>query len=334
MKATIFTETGPQVGFGHLSRCISLAQALSEIKFEINFVLSGRIPENFEIIDEFPLKYVDWITELSEISVNINESGIGIFDSYKIEKKHIDFIDNTFLMPIFIDDMNLVEYNKGIVINSSFSASKLNYIKKPTIQYFFGPLYTMLKREFWNHHKKNQNINIHNVLVTLGANDNWNLTPNIISSIQNYDPNLIITTVVTSHFQNINRIKKYENSKCNTILDPNTIKMRELMLNSDIAITAGGQTCVELLSMQVPSIVIVTAENQQKNAEIMDELNVALYSGAWKDPDLFKTIDHNLSKIQSHQTRQTLINNSNKYIKSDGCKTLVKRIIKIYDQTR
>jgi RimJ/RimL family protein N-acetyltransferase len=62
----------------------------------------------------------------------------------------------------------------------------------------------------------------------------------------------------------------------NITLIKNAENMPELMVWADIAISAGGSTCWELLFMGVPSIVIPIAENQESIARELRSQNIAI----------------------------------------------------------
>jgi spore coat polysaccharide biosynthesis predicted glycosyltransferase SpsG len=55
--------------------------------------------------------------------------------------------------------------------------------------------------------------------------------------------------------------------------------MPELMAWADVAISAGGSTCLELAFMGLPLLLLVLAENQGRNAECLAATDVAVNLG-------------------------------------------------------
>lgn len=83
-------------------------------------------------------------------------------------------------------------------------------------------------------------------MVTFGRDDAKNMTPNIINLLNKEYSALKKNIIIGRAFDNIEEIKKEIDENTNLIYYPNAEKIKEVMLNSDIAISAGGQTLHEL----------------------------------------------------------------------------------------
>ena len=104
-------------------------------------------------------------------------------------------------------------------------------------------------------------------MVTFGGDDAKNMTPKILAFLNDEYPNLIKNVIIGRAFQNIDDIKKYTDKNTNLIYYPDAEKMKEIMFESDIAISACGQTLNELASVGVPTIGVCTAGNQLGNVK-------------------------------------------------------------------
>ena len=58
------------------------------------------------------------------------------------------------------------------------------------------------------------------------------------------------------------------------------LKMSELMLRPDLAVTAGGSTCYETACMGLPSIAVAVADNQRPLTDKLNELGVLICIGS------------------------------------------------------
>lgn len=204
----------------------------------------------------------------------------------------------------------------------------MKYPLNPEIDYLLGAEYAMLKHFFWDSPERYPKENIKTLMITLGINDHYNLTPKLVDFLNRKLPNLQKKVIIGKYFQNIEEIKKREGGNCELIYFPDGEGMKNIMLSSDIAITAGGQTSYELLSLNVPPIIIAVVNNQINSAKKLNNIGIALYSGWWENKDLFKNILKNIQKLKNFDVRNRMINLIKKYVKPDGSRRIIGFITK------
>src|SRR5690606_28227098 len=138
----------------------------------------------------------------------------------------------------------------------TIGAENLPYKKDADHQYILGVQYIPLRKEFWDVEvPERKNREVKNILITFGAQDSRNLTPKVLESLLNEFP-VYNYHVVTSN----NNIIKRDNIKIYSSL--NAGEMLKLMLDSDLAVTAAGQTTYELARTGVPFVAVGVIENQ------------------------------------------------------------------------
>ena len=143
-----------------------------------------------------------------------------------------------------IDDYNRIDYPKGIVVNPSICGDKLDYLRKSDTIYLLGKDYIILRKEFWNVPEKKISKKIKNVLITFGGMNNYDLANKIGDYLkEKFNIKIYIVNVKN------NKLTAKE--------------MLNLMLESDVCISGGGQTTYELARVGVPTIGICLAENQK-----------------------------------------------------------------------
>ena len=79
--------------------------------------------------------------------------------------------------------------------------------------------------------------------------------------------------------------------------------MKELMLNSDIAISAGGQTLYELARIGVPTIGICMAKNQEKNLNGWQMAGFIDYIGWYNNNELQFVLKQSIANLISSEER-------------------------------
>jgi spore coat polysaccharide biosynthesis predicted glycosyltransferase SpsG len=105
--------------------------------------------------------------------------------------------------------------------------------------------------------------------------------------------------------------------------------MPELMLQSDLAISAGGGTCYELAYMQVPMFLIIMAKNQQRTVQGFTDSKAAL-SGGWFDAlDRQALAASFLSVIGDRELRQTLKEHAGQMVDGRGAQRVVEAMLEM-----
>ncbi|MBN1637370.1 MAG: UDP-2,4-diacetamido-2,4,6-trideoxy-beta-L-altropyranose hydrolase, partial [Ignavibacteriales bacterium] len=132
--------------------------------------------------------------------------------------------------------------------------------------YLLGIDYMPMRKEFWDVELKRKTNEIKNILLTFGGQDVNGLTYNILNTLINRYPHLNYHIIKGSLNNNSRNEKKYS-SNVKFYFSLSAKEILELMLDTDIAITACGQTTYELARVGVPSIGIATADNQKYNLE-------------------------------------------------------------------
>ena len=326
MKVFIITEGNFKAGLGHIGRCISIYQAFKEKEIVSCFIINGD-----ESIKDLlnGLNYIcfNWIKNSKKLINIINQADIAIIDSYTYDDSLSKKISYNVKIPVYIDDNNRIEYPRGLVINSGLHAKYLDYPTNFKVQYLLGVQYSMLKKTFWEIKPKNIVEQINSILITFGGSDIRNLTPRLIKILKIKFPNIKKKIIIGKKYQNLKEIENLSDDRCELIYFPNSERLRDLMLSSDIAITAGGQTTYELASVGVPAITVAVADNQIMSVEKFNELGINYYAGWWEDDDLFTNILGYIQKLQNLKLRKELIDKGQKLIKSDGSRRIVDFII-------
>jgi len=309
MKILILTEGGEKIGFGHITRCIALCEAFEEKCINPELLFNG---ENsiIDFLKRKNFKIYDWIKNKEKLFRNIAKSDFIVIDSYLAEKSIYDKISEvTSGKILMIDDYNRIDYPKGILVNPSIYGDKLNYSKKNDIIYLFGKDYIILRKVFWNVPEKIINKKVKNVLITFGGMNNYDLANKIGDYLkEKFNIKIYIVNVKN------NKLTAKE--------------MLNLMLESDVCISGGGQTTYELARVGVPSIGICLAENQKFNLMGWKSLGF-MENLCWdyEDESLIEKIYNSFNSLLSYQKRKKLNEIGRSYVDGQGAKNIIKKFI-------
>jgi len=258
-EVIILTEAGKSYGYGHLTRCLAIAQGFKENNVNSHFFLRGDSQPKM-MLNEFDWQSIDWIEH--EVDVL---GKIVILDSYHTDEEFCKKIFNKADRVLFVDDNNRVPYPGGYVLNSVIGAENIDYPLNDKITYLFGPAYHPLRKEFWHVPDKVIRRNIEKILITFGGTDVTNETPGVLRFLTNEYVNLEKHVVIGKGFTNVDEIKAVEDENTVLIYYPDAATMKNEMLECDVAISAAGQTIYELARVGVFTYAVKVAENQDKN---------------------------------------------------------------------
>jgi len=326
MKVFILTEGGKNIGFGHITRCLSLSQAFEEKEIIPELILNSD--DNIEyLLKGIKYQKLNWIKKRDKLFELIKGTDIAIIDSYLADSSFYVQISNLVKIPVYIDDNKRLDYPDGIVVNGNIHVEKLNYPKKDGITYLLGTKYTPLRKEFWEVPQKKIKEKVESIMIAFGGDDAKNMTPKILVFLNDKYPNLIKNVIIGRSFQNIDEIKKYMNKNTNLIYYPDAEKMKEIMLESDIAISAGGQTLYELARIGVPTIGICIAENQLGSIWEWEKIGFLGNAGWYNEDNIIARVDRLLKHLENIKLRETKYKIGKKFVDGKGSLKIINRII-------
>lgn len=204
MKAVILTEGSKNIGFGHITRCTSLYQAFEEKDIRSFFLINGDETIK-DLLRDKNYEIFNWIEDTKKLFISIKDADVAIIDSYLAHYDLYEKISNSVKIPVYIDDDKRIDYPKGIVVNGTIYAEKLDYPQKKDVIYLLGTQYTPIRKAFWNIPKKEIKETLESIMITFGGNDIRNLTSRVLRALVDIYPELTKNLVIGRGFRNIDR---------------------------------------------------------------------------------------------------------------------------------
>jgi UDP-2,4-diacetamido-2,4,6-trideoxy-beta-L-altropyranose hydrolase len=308
MKILMLTEGGEKIGFGHITRCIALCEAFEEKDITPELVVNGD-DSILDLLKHKNFKIYNWIKNKEKLLQDIANSDFVVIDSYLAEKSIYDKISEvTNCKILMIDDYNRIDYPKGIVVNPSIYGDELDYLRKSVAIYLLGKDYIILRKEFWTVPEKKINKKVENVLITFGGVNKNNLAEKIGNFLrEKFNINIYIVNA------KINKLTAKE--------------MLNLMLESDICISGGGQTTYELARAGVPTIGICLAENQIGNLTSWEKVGILKNANWFNNKMLFQAIEKIFNDL-SFDSRLRMSKTGKECFDGQGSKRIIKEILR------
>jgi len=317
MKVFIITEGSKNIGFGHITRCISLYQAFKKRGIIPKFIINGDDPVK-DLLKGLNYQILNWLDEKSRLFKKVKDADIAIIDSYLADISFYNTLSDLVRLAVYIDDNKRLNYPKGIVVNGSIYAEELNYYHTNGVTYLLGTKYTPLRKEFWEVPEKKIKEKVESIMITFGGDDAKNMTPKILGFLRENYPELKKNVIVGNAFQNIDEIKKSADKNTNLIYYPDAKKIKEIMLESDIAISAGGQTLYELARVGVPTVGICVAENQLRNVKGWERIGFLEYVGWYNKNNLVQKINNSIEYLKDVSVRKNKYKIGREFVDGKG----------------
>jgi UDP-2,4-diacetamido-2,4,6-trideoxy-beta-L-altropyranose hydrolase len=299
MRLLILTEGGNSIGMGHLSRCQAIAQAVTKInpRNEIQSLIAGRGLSLQSIPAELNAIVHNWQHTLSASLVR--RADAVLVDSYKASEALLKKIASWNHRIFFIDDYNRVSYPAGTVVVPAPYFKNLRFPKKRGVRYLGGKDFIILRKPFWLKNKIKIKSAVQNILLTLGGTGKPALAEKIaaIAPISKVKFHAVVPRLSGS-IKPGPYLKLYEKL--------NAEKMKSLMLKSDLAISAGGQTLYELASCGIPAVAYQAASNQEWNLKVLSKLGTILPGGIQGKAGFFEKIARQMNRLSDKRLRLKL----------------------------
>ncbi len=302
-RLLIRADASPEIGAGHLMRCLAVAQEWIRQGGEVIFLSNCQIPE---LIDR--LKGVGCRVQITNSShpdgedvrqlrilLNTFAPHWLIVDGYHFDnlfQKEVYEAKGRSTKSLFIDDFgSQEEYWADLILNQNLRYEDPlitnKYIQHSGQRLLLGPQYALLRQGFQKKGEKEIVPKAKKVLVTMGGADPLNQTNVVLGALnQIRSIHLEIQIIIGAANKRLAEVEQRVQQSPHQITLRNNVKeMEEVMAWADLAITAAGSTCWELSAMGVPMLLLVTANNQAVVADGLSRSGVACSLGWYAEID-------------------------------------------------
>ena len=307
MRVVVRVDASIEIGSGHVMRCLTLAEMLKENGANVQFIcrkhkgnlISNIISKGFNVLvlkasvsskfdDKLPHSHWLGVTQKQdskECLSFLKESQVDwlILDHYGIDEEWQEYLGGNYQQLMVIDDLADRKHQCNILLDQTFGRRKKDYkgLVPETCELIVGSQYALLRPEFnnWRQYslERRKKPVIRELLINMGGIDNKNFTKLVLEEI--FRCNLpkeinitIIMGLLSPHLESIKIMAKQLQYKTNVKVQVGNYA--EIMANSDIAIGASGITTWERCCLGLPTVQLVTAENQLFLAEVLSNQKI------------------------------------------------------------
>ena len=336
--AVLFRVDGsPAIGLGHLQRCLSLALALRHFDVGCFFLTNNEpiVTDRVKRLDfnGSSLQTVESWTgdDIGRTLATADSQGCSavVVDS---DYEGADYLRQLRVAGFFvcaIEDIAPHSFPCQLVVNGDAHAHQLPYYSSSGDTLFLlGPEYSILRDEFWQIRPRVVNEGVENILVTLGGADPYNLAPRILSLLKSVPGAFSVTAIIGPFFNNVKEVERAaEVGRRSITLVQSPDAICNLMLEADLAISAGGQTLYELARAGCPTIAVRMAANQDGQLQVFEESGFVRVAGRGDDDSVVHVIgDAVHSLLLDLQARNSMSAAGQRLIDGQGALRVAKAI--------
>ena len=288
-KIIFRVDANPEVGTGHLMRCMALANAAAAVGLSTCFF--GFIEDEILINRLRALGHkvssLDRAGNLGRLlPEDVNPLDWVVLDGYEFQSTDHRAIRDLGCRLLIIDDMaNLDIYDADIILNQNFSHASYKYRVVSNAKLLMGPAYSLLRNEFIDYSREQVSRGNKNLLITLGGGAEKRVMLKVLEAlklVKDFELDIFLVGGSSNlHWnkalENIDILNKYTGHKINAARYIEN--MAALMAWADFAIIGGGTTTLEVAYMGLPSLVITLADNQKDTAIAMAKAEAGVSLG-------------------------------------------------------
>lgn len=301
VRVVIRADATATIGAGHAMRCLALAGALrrqgAEVLLygDVGAAIAARYAEaGTTVVEPTPGEQADRTLARSRLAGLLASGGPAmawaVFDGYGFDADDHAAARRAGARVLVVDDYgHLPCYDADIILNQNISADAVQYAASPDCVLLRGLKYVLLRQEFearGGHpaacERARAALSPSEVLVSMGGADPGNATLAIVQALPGELLRRIrLHLLVGPHNPHRDSLLHWvQASGAQALIHSAVRDMPALLAGMDMAVTAAGSTCWELMCMGLPFVTVVLAENQQAIAERLDAQGVARSGGA------------------------------------------------------
>lgn len=342
-------DASNKIGMGHLYESISLAESLEKRGAgKIIFLLNNFLPAvdivrkagfNSDLMDD--ASCLNEIVEAANISSRIKQ--------YKSRVLIVDLLNRSDLyfeklkpivekIAVILDDTGRREIPADMVVNFNICQDEDFYesLAQRKTAYYIGPKYMLHPEnmhEYWKKVKYIPEI-CKTIFINQGGSDPFGLTIKVIKALESLKLKQKIVVVIgpavlDQHKKEIKQISTGLKNRFQLEWSIGQERMFDLMKESDLAITAAGNTLYELAIFGVPSIVICHHERHNQVASRFAEKKAVVNLGVGlnlNEDNIAETVDRLLG---SRETRYLLSVNIKEIVDGLGSKRVAEAVLEL-----
>lgn len=286
----IFRADGnSKIGFGHISRCLALAELLSKDHY-ICFAIQGP---NQDLLDNLK-KVVNEVVVLAhsepsthafltELDSHVTGEEIIVLDGYHFNTAYEENLKKSARAVVSIDDIPNRHFVSDLVFNFCGALSARDYSREFYTQLFLGFEYVFLRLPFLRSFPENKKFNNH-LFLNMGGADSGNETLKILNELIAIEYSGEIEVVIGNNYPHLTSLGPILKNRDSILINQGLTaeEMFNCMNRCALAIVPPSTVALEFLSTGGLTFLHQTASNQAFQKSYLIDSKLAFDYAAFK----------------------------------------------------
>lgn len=337
----IRTDANSEIGMGHVTRCLSLAEAWQDHGGRVIFAVA-QTPSSLQHrlrAEGFRVELIGSVTgnwdsaRMCDLYTKAAATW-AVIDGYRFGKDYQQALKQAGCRLLIVDDYGSAgEYSADIVLNDDLAITPELYRRRqPYTELLLGPSYALVRKQFREQRPQARVFAkvAARVLVTMGGSDPENMTLAVIHALRQFGgPPIEVRVIVgggNSHLEELRRAAG-EVSGCRLKIISDVADMAEHMAWAEIAVVACGVTVWELIYMGASVIGWPRNEANQKTLAILQEKQVV--EALPRNPDASCIADRLVALSRNQARREEMCRRGQDLIDGLGAARVAQLMIEI-----
>lgn len=273
MKRAIFvTAASPQIGGGHVLRCLALAEELKMLGVEARFATDRLTLDTVGLLGASPFDVIETAPAEAYQHAAARETDIVILDGYAFDRAVEERWQGLAKTLVAIDDLASRPHACDVLVDHAAGRDAAEYAGLVPLgcAVLAGPSYALLRPQFAALRARalvrRRSQAPRRMLIAMGLTDVGGVTRLAVEGVRRTGLGLSIDVVTGRTAESLPWLRDQAQAGALQLhVDLDALGMADLMAEVDIAIGSGGGTSLERCCLGLPSLVIMVADNQRSS---------------------------------------------------------------------
>lgn len=272
MQVVFRVDASASIGGGHIMRCLSLANALTDAGWDCGFACNEEALDMARGLRRHEILKVSAAEPATAAMMERwpKPWTLAVVDHYGLGEEFERSLRPRARRVIVVDDVNTRRHDCDVLLDQTLDRTEDDYrgLVPSGCQYLLGPMYAMLRPEFaearFERLKRKTNSRLTRVVVGFGASDPHNLSLRALEAIRRTGLELTVDVIVGAGSPHVRELQESAETMAQTVniyVDP--VNIAELLSNADLAIGGAGVSAWERCCVGLPTLMGIMAENQR-----------------------------------------------------------------------
>lgn len=307
----LFTEANASIGTGHLTETLHLAEAAQAVGIRPVLVAPSEAPEWILRAAPCPVERIEGVSadRLSVSARQMRSAGAyaALTDFRLVTDAQLLALSDAGLATYCVDELGARELTCAAVFNPTVLDHRHHYGAHDSQRVFAGPAYFPLAPAYADGHARTRTFSggIRSVIVTMGGVDRSGATLRIFDVLDAWPGNAERHVVIGGAFASRPAFDaRLVSARRRWHVHQNVLGLADLLVDADVAITAGGNTLYELACVGTPAIVLHEDQHEAEQGQAFEGRGFGVWIGRGADFD-GKVLLAALERFEDADVRRT-----------------------------